>query len=271
MKLIRVFPRRTSCTPVDDLAFVGDPPFYAEGDTVHISVAFTWDLPEAERLEKEWRHVAPVTIGGPATGMRGDEFVAGRYMKLGNVITTRGCYRRCWFCQVWRREGKVRELPIAEGWRVHDDNLLACSEHHIRDVFAMLERQAHKAEFASGIEAARLKPWHVELMWKLRPDQIYCAYDTAGDLEPLVEAGKLLRAAGFTTSHHLRAFVLIGYPKDTIADAEKRLRQCYVAGFLPFAMLWRDQEGSEPNHEWKRFSRVWCRPALTRAHLKTIQ
>jgi hypothetical protein len=41
-KIIRVFPRKTTATPTDDLAFVNcTPPFYAEADEVHISVAFT--------------------------------------------------------------------------------------------------------------------------------------------------------------------------------------------------------------------------------------
>ena len=57
-KLIaRVFPRRTNATPEDELVFIGcQPPMLAlpEIDEVHVSVAFTWDLPAAERLAEEW-------------------------------------------------------------------------------------------------------------------------------------------------------------------------------------------------------------------------
>ncbi len=60
MRLIRVFPRRTKATPTDELVRIATGPgWFDEADEIHISVAFSWDLPAAERLEKEWRHVAP--------------------------------------------------------------------------------------------------------------------------------------------------------------------------------------------------------------------
>lgn len=261
--IARVFPRRTNATPNDALTFIGDPPmFLPEIDEVHISVAFTWDLPEAERLERAWKHIAPVKIGGPATGERSEEFVPGRYVEQGYVITSRGCNNRCWFCSVWKREGSVRELPITEGWNVLDDNLLSCSDDHIINVFAMLKKQDHPIEFTGGLEAAKLADWHVSLLRDLKPKQMFFAYDTPDDYEPLREAGKKLLAAGFTTaSHALRAYVLIGYPKDTFDQAESRLIQTVECGFMPMAMLYRDSTG-KVNREWRKFQRSWARPAI---------
>jgi len=44
MKIIRVFPRRTSATPDDDMVRIATPPsMFDVADEVHISVAFTWD------------------------------------------------------------------------------------------------------------------------------------------------------------------------------------------------------------------------------------
>lgn len=262
MRIIRVFPRRTRATPVDDLAYVGLPHLYSEADEVHISVTFTWDLPEADRLEREWRHVAPVKIGGPATGSRGGYFMPGMYLKPGYVITSRGCPNRCWFCSVWKREGDIHELPISNGWNVLDDNLLACSGKHIHDVFGMLKRQKHRAEFTGGFEAKRLLGWHAELLFDLYPKQMFFAYDTPDDYEPLRAAGKILNAVGFNNSgHELRAYVLIGYPKDTFDDAERRLMQTIKAGFIPMAMLYRDKKGAR-DKEWAMFHRLWARPAI---------
>ena len=69
--IIRVFCRRTSYTPDDEMAFVGPPPglFVPEHNEIHISVPFTWDKPLAEKLAFQWEGVTnrPVKLGGPVT------------------------------------------------------------------------------------------------------------------------------------------------------------------------------------------------------------
>lgn len=273
MNIARVFPRRTNASPNDEYTFF-DVPGFAEMlppiDAVHVSVTFTDDMPRAEALAREWERIAPVSIGGPATGMRGEEFIPGMYLRQGYVITSRGCPNRCWFCSVWRREGEdVRELPITEGHNVLDDNLLACSEAHVRGVFEMLSRQkCGTVEFTGGLEAALLRPWHVDLLAKLRPRQAFFAYDEPRDYEPLLVAGKMLREAGITVSTRIpRAYVLIGYPKDTLFAAESRLMETLDAGFIPHAMLYQDGKRN-PRRDWQRLQREWARPAIIMSRLK---
>lgn len=262
MKIARVFPVRTAATPVDELAFVDCEPglFAPEVDEVHISVAFTWHKERAEHLFNAWSQVAPVKIGGPAYNQPGAAFVPGRYLRAGYVITSRGCPNRCWFCSVWHREPGLVELPIVDGTNVLDDNLLACSERHIREVFCMLKRQRGRIEFTGGLEAARLRDWHVQLLSDLRPAQMFFALDTPDDEEPLRNASRMLREAGFTRQQ-MRAYCLIGGPRDTFAQAESRLRLCVALGFFPMAMLWRDQDGSV-DPQWRAFQREWARPSI---------
>jgi hypothetical protein len=265
-RIARVFPRRTVATPSDELAFVDVPPMMGmpEFDEVHVSVAFTYDMPKAEELAYQWESVGvPVKMGGPAYNERGGDFVPGLYLKDGYVITSRGCPNRCWFCSVPKREGyMLRELPIVNGWNILDDNLLACSEQHIRDVFAMLDRQKHRPVFTGGLEAKILKPWHVDLLRGARTERLYMAYDTPDDFEPLVEAGKMLRAGGFTAASHVAsAYVLVGYRGDTFEKAEKRLIETIEAGFQPYAMLFRNENGVIDD-AWKPFQREWCRPII---------
>lgn len=267
-RIIRVFPRRTKATPDDDLVRIGKAPdMFEEADEVHVSVTFSWDLPLAERLAEYWSWVAPVKIGGPATGEAGGEFVPGRYVKKGYVLTSRGCPNRCWFCSVWKREGtETRELPTTEGYNLLDDNILACSDDHIKRVFAMLaagKKQYRKpVEFTGGLEAARLKQWHVEALRELRPKQMFFAYDTPDDLAPLQRVGAMLLDAGWTTaSPTLRAYVLCGYPKDTFEAAGRRMAETIEAGFMPMAMLYRGQDGRR-SPDWMRWQREWARPAL---------
>ena len=268
MKLIRVFPRRTNATPDDELVYIGLPHLWSEADKVHISVTFTYDLPMVDQLVKEWKQVAPVMVGGPALDDRGGEFEPGKYIKQGYLMTSRGCPNNCWFCSVPKREGGIRELEIKDGWDVLDSNLLACSDDHINKVFDMLERQDHRIKFTGGLEAKILKPWHCDRIAKIKLERAYFAYDTPDDYEPLVEAGKMLRDAGVKhKSHQLSCYVLIGYRGDTYEKAEKRLRDTWQAGFMPYAMLYRDKDGSIDN-EWSKFQRQWCRPMIIMANLK---
>jgi hypothetical protein len=272
MRIIRVFPRRTNATPDDDLVRVGvGPGLFDEADEVHVSVTFTWDLPLAEKLAREWEIIAPVKIGGPATGERGEEFTPGMYVKKGYVLTSRGCPNNCWFCSVPKREGDIRELVITEGCNVLDDNLLACSDSHIRRVFAMLRdaKRNGAIEFTGGMEAKRLQLWQTEILYWLKPKQIFFAYDTPDDLEPLQRAGQMFMNLGYnpSTSHMLRAYVLCGYPKDTLEAAQTRMEETMLAGFMPMAMLYRDNSGHR-KQEWMKWQRLWARPSIIAARYK---
>jgi hypothetical protein len=271
MKILRVFPRKTNATPDDENVRIGGyPGLFDEADEIHISVAFTYDFPIAEKIAKQWEHVAMVKIGGPATGMKGEEFIPGMYLKNGYTITSRGCKNRCWFCSVWKREGDVRELPIKDGWNVLDDNLLACSETHIQKVFEMLRRQSRKACFTGGLEAKLLTEKRALELRSLKPDTMFFAYDTPDDYEPLREAGKKLFNAGFKKeSHVLRCYNLIGFPGDTFEKALTRIKQTWEVGFMPMAMLWRDESGNY-DLEWKRFQRQWANPVITAVNCKNF-
>jgi hypothetical protein len=268
MRIARVFPRRTKATPDDDLAYTGPPDLFVEADEVHVSVAFTWDKPRAEWLAEQWRHVAPVKIGGVAYGDTSLEFIPGRYVKQGYTVTSRGCPRTCWFRSVWKKWPTANPMPIYDGWNILDDNLLACPEPHVRAVFDMLRRQGRRVEFSGGLEALSLQDYQVELLASLRPrPNCFFAYDPGDAFETLQSAAARLLAGGFTrASHRLRCYVLIGYPKDTFDTATERLTAIAGLGFTPMAMLWRPETASALKHapapEWRAFQRRWARPAI---------
>jgi hypothetical protein len=269
MKIIRVFPRRTNATPDDENVRINVlPTLFDCADEVHVSVTFTYDISRAEYLAGQWQPVAPVKLGGPAYNNPGGDFAPGMYLKKGYVITSRGCPNNCWFCSVPKREGRqLRELPVTDGWIVTDDNLLACSSEHIDKVFEMLRRQPHRPQFAGGLEARLLTSEMAARLKELHPVTMFFAYDTPDDYEPLVQAGKYLRDAGFKRSNQIaRCYVLIGYAGDTFEKAEKRLWQTWEAGFMPFAMLYRDKTG-EYNRQWKRFQREWANPVIVGSKL----
>lgn len=206
--------------------------------------------------------------------MRGEEFVPGRYLNKGYTITSRGCPNRCYFCSVPAREGgNVRELSIKEGFNVQDDNLLACSEHHIKTVFAMLKHQKMgQPEFKGGLEAKRLLPWHVEALKEIRPKEIFFACDTPDDEEPLRYARELFIQHEYGSRNILRCYVLIDYPGDSISHAESRLMHIRDdLDMCPMAMLYRGESGETvTTEEWRKFQRMWARPAVIYAKHRRI-
>lgn len=276
MKIIRVFPRKTKATPDDPLAYFGPPDMFCEADEIHISVTFTWDKSLAEKLAKDWQRIGPVKIGGLAYGDHGLEFIPGKYIKPGYTFTSRGCPRKCWFCSVWKRDPIPRLLPIQDGWNILDDNLLACPRHHVEAVFAMLRKQKRAVEFTGGLEARALEDYQVGLLADLKPrPSMFWAYDPGDDYETLASAANRLWEAGFRkSSHRIRCYVLIGFPKDDFSKAEKRLRDMLNLGFTPMAMLWRPETISgqkwAPGADWRGFQRRWTRPAIIHARSNKV-
>ncbi len=261
--MIRVFPRRTKWTPTDALAFVGDPPlFRPEIQPVKVSVCFTWDIEDGKRLKRSWERFYPdVEIGGPALGSPAGEFAPGQFLKPGAVMTSRGCVRQCSHCFVPDREGPIKELPIAEGWNVMDNNLLACSRPHIEAVFDMLRTQKHEIHLSGGIDSLLLKSWHVELIKSVHLRFAFFACDYPGAERPLERVRDLMADVGRQVK---RCYVLIGFNGETLSDAERRLERVYELGFDPFAMLYRPEEIKAWSKDWRALQRKWCRPAAYR-------
>ncbi len=272
--IARVFPSRTNATPDDDLAFTDGPPFWeVPCDEVHVSCACTWDKGRAGFLVRMWETAGyEVKIGGPAHDDPGGEFVPGRYVEPGMIITSRGCNNACWFCSVPKREGEIRELEIKDGYDLLDNNLLQCSEGHIRGVFEMLGRQDRRdkhskrlgIKLTGGLEALLLKDWHVDLIagLKPKPEVLYFAYDTPDDLEPLIRAAKKMQEIGFN-NQRVGCYVLMGWRQDTIEKARARLQRCVDLDMMPFAMLYANEtQNADP--EWTTLRRNYDRPQITR-------
>lgn len=253
-------------TPTDSMAFVGNPPMdRPEADEVHVSCTFTWDLPEAHRLAQEWGRFYPVVkVGGPALGTPLGAFVPGRYLKPGVTFTTRGCNRRCPWCLVPGREGRLAEVQdFPDGWMVQDNNLLQAGREHILKVLAMLDRQRKAAVFSGGIQADLVDEWFADQLCRIRVEAVFLAADTAQALRPLQRALGLL---SFLGQRKLRCYTLIGFGGEKIPDAEARLETVWDMGGMPFAQLYQPADHYITyNHAWRALAKKWSRPAAMKA------
>lgn len=270
--MIRVFPSATFWTPTDALAFVGERPLFHPPDRdmpVRISVTFTWDKDEAERIADSWSaYYRDVQIGGPAYDTPAGEFVPGRFMKPGCVITTRGCPKRCPWCVVPKREGRLIELPIRDGWILQDNNILAASERHIIAVFDMLRRQNRNAFFTGGLDKHFLEPWHVELFKSIKVGELWFACDLRNDVQHLRAAREMLGPT--FKERQLRCYTMIGFKgqsRAALAEDLERIKAVYALGFLPFCQLYQPMERTKIKYgpEWLAARKFWSRPAIYRS------
>lgn len=265
--IIRVFPRRTSYTPDDDMAFVGMPGLLIpEHKEIHISCTFTWDKAVCEELAFQWegRTNKSVKLGGPAYGSPCENFVQGLYVKSNVIFTTRGCNNNCPWCGVPRNEGRLKELPIVPGNWLQDNNFLQASRSHKDKVFEMLKTQKRIC-FKGGLQADLVDDHFINGISDLNISELWLACDTDARLPEFKKACEKLTKAGFSREK-IKCYVL-SYGKDREKD-EARAMSVYEAGAMPFVQLYRDFSDHKTTYsvDWNKWARMWQRPACIKAH-----
>jgi len=270
MRVLRVFPRRTSYTPTDEMVAVGEPGFFrpapSEVDEVHVSATFSWDRKAAERLAQAWAVPYPnVQVGGPAFQSPVVGFTAGLYVRQGVTFTTRGCNNHCPWCIVPELEGPLRLISEpSPGHILQDNNLLQAPRSHVDKVFRMLRRQGRGVDIKGGLDARLVDDWVAEELRGLAVRYLFLSCDYPAAIAPLRQAARRL---SFLDREHLRCYVMVGRDGETVDQAIDRLVEVYAVGCMPFAMLYQpleDEKRIDYGPRWRRLQKLYTRPALTK-------
>ena len=234
------------------------------GETLYISVPFTWLMGEAEKMAE--LHKGPVMIGGPGTMKPNQECPGFDPILFHNpcaTFTTRGCPNKCSFCAVPKLEGEFREItdfrpaPI-----VCDNNLLAASRKHLEKVVDRM-KVFPMVDFNQGLEARRFTPEIADLLGNLRC-KVRFAFDHV-NYESQVKAAVDLCLE--RTTKDIGIYVLFGF-NDTPEDAKYRLELVRSWGIRPNAMRYQPLDAVKQNEhvspnwtelELKRVARYYNR------------
>ena len=168
---------------------------------------------------------------------------------------TRGCIRKCKWCFVPEKEGKIKpHADITEFTKHKDvvlmDNNVLAHDHGIHQIEKII-KLGLRVDFNQGLDARLIDDAIAKLLSKvkwLHPVRLAC--DSLSMVEPVKKAVKLLRWRNVTPRTYF-VYVLI----DDIDDAVERLKELKGINVDPFAQPYRDKDGNEPTQKQKDLAR----------------
>lgn len=195
---------------------------WRDGDTLNISVPFTWLLPAVQQRIDQRTFDAPkrIRVGGPAVALMPDYLKAAEVGgEIAGVLqrfnpqatrTTVGCPRRCPFCAVPKVEGSFAELADwPDGPIICDNNLLRASIAHFDRVCDRLERWGW-ADFNQGLDARYMTRYHADRLKRIGHVKVRMALDNQAVMPAWEQAFKHLRDSGIARAE-IGSYVLCAF------------------------------------------------------------
>lgn len=212
---------------------------------------------ERERFASLYEDQPTVTMGGSGwslTSVLPDEIEQLR-PKINFGFTTRGCIRKCGFCVVPRKEGRIH--PVGDLYDVWDrkanfvtffDNNILAAPKHFELIASQLIREKVAVDFNQGLDIRLVDDKVAYLMSKLRfPKFPRFALDSVGLIPVVKKKLELLRK--YKPGSRYLFYVLVRYDS-SMADDLDRLNYLRSEGVQAFVM--RYKRGKED----KRFNRM---------------
>ena len=183
-------------------------------DKIYVSCIFTWNRDKC----KEWENLDHASIGGSGysltTKLPEEVEQIKPHINLG--FTTRGCIRKCEFCIVYEKEGKIQVVgDLLDLWdgdsdliTLMDNNVLALPDHFMQ---VCRQAQEHKLmlDWNQGLDHRLLTDKLVATMKQTRHKGEYrFAFDHPDMIDTVKKALTMLRWHGINRSFW---YVLVGF------------------------------------------------------------
>ena len=182
------------------------------------------------------------------------------YPKVNYAIgfLTRGCIRKCPWCVVPKKEGRIKpyntwrdiKRPDSRDIVFMDNNVLAC-EHGISQMVDMIGQKV-RIDFNQGLDARLITDDVADILSRLKWMQfIRISCDTDAMLDVCLSVIDKLGGYGIKP-YRVFVYLLV----QDLESAERRAIALRNAGANPFAQPYRDFANNiEPSEEQKRFAR----------------
>lgn len=187
------------------------------------------------------------------------------------IFTTRGCFRKCPFCVVPIKEGKIHQVqttqlnPKGKWIMVLDNNFFGSS--HWQENLYILKSFNQPLDFNTGIDIRILTEEHAKSLATCKIKQIHCAWDNYKDKDIILSKLKLL--CQYVKPYKITCYVLVGFENKEITDHDlERVMTLKELGVNPFAMGYVDF--NNPKHKKTRSVKDFCRWVNMKATFKSV-
>lgn len=188
-----------------------------------------------------------------------------KFGDAGIGFTTRGCYRKCDFCFVPKKEGLIHRYMYIEEFKKKDsdmlillDNNILAHEHGINEIKKM-KKMGLSVDFNQGLDPHIIsaKEDIAKLLSNLKwINQVRLACDEQKDKEALKESVRLLRK--HKCKGRLFAYTIIMPDVDESYD---RIKFADSLGVIPYAQSLRDTKNTPPTVYMQALQR-WVSSAI---------
>lgn len=198
---------------------VWDAPLFAQrADEVYVSCIYSWNKHKCQ----EWGNGTAIGGSGYDPLVRLPAEVEQVKPRINWGFTTRGCIRKCQFCIVPHKEGKIHIVgDLLDLWDgkskqavLLDNNILALPQH-----FRLICKQARenniKLDFNQGLDCRLLNKDILKELKSIRHEEYRFAFDSPKDEKAVEKAIRLLQGGGI---NRCTWYVLVGF--DTSLDED---------------------------------------------------